>query len=209
MYNNERIIQRDLENHDEALDKMVKIYAGQYDELFEEAEKLLGRMPEISDYHDLYAWCLNRITYNLCQNIDLAAKGYSNTSYNKEMLRYKELKKNLDKTFIKFTGITINQKMLDKLDVMEKMLNEQKNGKEILPELESLKKLTEGKNPVLRRWSYGKYKCISLREFIEAYNKIALNITPALIRDYLISEKTGKQYSKETIEKNMALYNVR
>jgi len=120
-------MQKELENPEEAIDRMVKIHNGQYEGLFEEAEELLGRVPEISDYHDLYVWCLNRITYIVCQNIYLAEKGFIKTSYNKEMLRYKEKRNNLDKTFVKYTGRTINQKMLDKLDAMEKMSKKQKN----------------------------------------------------------------------------------
>ena len=80
--------------------------------------------------------------------------------------------------------------------------------KEPLPALKSLDSLTEGNDPVLRKWKEGKYKCGSLEKFIKAYIKIADNLTPALIRDYLISERTGKQYGDDTIEKSLYLHGL-
>jgi hypothetical protein len=74
------------------------------------------------------------------------------------------------------------------------------------PTLPPLEKLTEGKTPVLRKWTGGKYKCASLEEFIKAYIIIVDNLTPALIRDYLICEKTGKPYSNNSIEKGLSLH---
>jgi hypothetical protein len=79
---------------------------------------------------------------------------------------------------------------------------------ESLPVLDVLEKLTEGKTPILRKWNGGKYKCVSLEKFIKAYNQIVDNLTPALIRDYLISDRTGKAYSDHTIETYMKLYGV-
>jgi len=83
---------------------------------------------------------------------------------------------------------------------------EPNNVREPLPELEALNKLTEGKEPVLRKWEGGKYKCSSLERFIKAYIKIANNLTPALIRDYLISERFNKPYSKDSIETALKNY---
>ncbi|MCL1812976.1 MAG: hypothetical protein FWG29_05590 [Treponema sp.] len=117
MYNDKRIIEKDLSNPEEALDRMAKIYSGQYKELFETAGNLLERPPTTRDYYDLYVWCLNRITYILCQNIYLVGNGeFEHISYNKEMSKYKELRKNLDELFAKFIGIGERQdKKLEKV----------------------------------------------------------------------------------------------
>jgi hypothetical protein len=80
--------------------------------------------------------------------------------------------------------------------------------KEILPSLEPLEKLTQGDSPVLRKWTDGKYKCNSLEDFVKAYIKIADNLTPALIRDYLISERTENPYTNSTIETNIKLHGM-
>ncbi|GHV46155.1 hypothetical protein AGMMS49546_33640 [Spirochaetia bacterium] len=66
--------------------------------------------------------------------------------------------------------------------------------------------LTKGNDPVLRSWTGGKYKCNSLERFITAYIKIMDNLTANLITDYLISERTGKPYSHQTIETNMKIH---
>jgi hypothetical protein len=90
--------------------------------------------------------------------------------------------------------------------IIELLKNIQNRNTEPLPELESLNELTEDNDPVLRKWTNGKYKCTSLEEFVKRYIKIADNLTPALIRDYLISDKTGKQYSDNSIETAIKLY---
>jgi radical SAM superfamily enzyme len=92
--------------------------------------------------------------------------------------------------------------------IIELLTNIQNKNTEPLPELESLNELIEGNDPVLRKWTNGKYKCTSLEEFIKRYIKIADNLTPALIRDYLISDKTGKQYSDNSIETSLKLYGL-
>lgn len=74
---------------------------------------------------------------------------------------------------------------------------------EPLPLIPALEKLTEGKSPVLRKWTGGKYKCNSLERFIKAYQKIADDLTPDLIRDYLISSKKGTPYTHDTIEQRI------
>jgi len=77
---------------------------------------------------------------------------------------------------------------------------------EVPPRLETLEMLTKGNSPILRIWTCGKYKCSSLEEFVKAYIKIADNLTPALIRDYLISERTKKPYTDNSIEKALTLH---
>jgi hypothetical protein len=73
----------------------------------------------------------------------------------------------------------------------------------VLPELEEIANKNNG---ILRKWANGKYKCGSLRRFILSYLKKADNLTPTLIRDCLICERTGKPYSDKNIEKEMKLY---
>jgi hypothetical protein len=77
---------------------------------------------------------------------------------------------------------------------------------EDLPKNRFLQRLAEGNDPVLRDWHGGKYKCSSLEIFIKKYIKLADNLTPSLIRDYLISERTEKPYTPKTIETNLKLY---
>ncbi|MCL2792436.1 MAG: hypothetical protein FWD87_05025 [Spirochaetaceae bacterium] len=79
----------------------------------------------------------------------------------------------------------------------------QANNNESLPELNALNELTEGNNPILRKWIGGKYKCGSLPVFVKEYRKKAQNLTLALINDYLISEKTGKPYKRSVIVKDI------
>jgi len=88
---------------------------------------------------------------------------------------------------------------------LKEIMNEYK-AHEQHPELETINEFTKGNDPVLRKWTNGKYKCASLPKFITAYCKKADNLTPALIRDYLISERTGRPYSDDTIEKDIFLY---
>jgi len=75
-----------------------------------------------------------------------------------------------------------------------------------VPELQNLNKLTEGTSPVLRKWKGGKYKCCSLERFIKDYQKLSDYLTPALIRDYLISDRSGKPYTDSTIEQRIKEY---
>jgi hypothetical protein len=75
-----------------------------------------------------------------------------------------------------------------------------------LPTLPELEEIANKKNGILRKWVNGKYKCSSLPRFIVSYIKMADNLTPALIRDYLICERTGKPYSDKNIEKEMKVY---
>ena len=196
------IIEKEGRSHEEDLDRMSKIYSGHFIEIFKEAEKVSEGKASVSDYHNLYVWCLTRLIYIIAQNIELSAKGVlEHTSYNKEMSSYKELKKRLDETFNEFAGKieSTDKKMNEYLYKLERMISNN-NRQELLPELEVLNKLTEGKAPVLRKWEGGKYKCSSLERFTIAYIKIADNLTPALIRDYLISERFNKPYSKDSIE---------
>ena len=110
----------------------------------------------------------------------------------------------VDKLLFQFSA---HEKKLEEIRLLlvetREAMDEIKNTPPTLPPLE---KLTEGKTPVLRKWTYGKYKCASLEEFIKAYIIIVDNLTPALIRDYLICEKTGKPYSDNSIEKGLSLY---
>jgi hypothetical protein len=86
----------------------------------------------------------------------------------------------------------------------EKPKQKEENAPPLLLELEEI---AEDKSlGILRRWENGKYKCSSLSRFILQYIKRADNLTPALIRDYLISERTGKPYSNKNIAKEMKLY---
>jgi hypothetical protein len=71
-----------------------------------------------------------------------------------------------------------------------------------LPKNDNLEKLTQGNNPPLRKWNNGKYKCNSLERFIKAYIKIADNLTPDLIRDFLVKEN-GTPYTNKTIEQSI------
>lgn len=108
------------EAQEETLRRMSKIYSGQYRDIFEEIKKLNAN---VIDYHNLYAHCLQKITYILAQNIDCATKGiFEHTSYNKEIFRWKELKKKLDETFNEFTSkIEIPQEIVSKfIQTLEK-----------------------------------------------------------------------------------------
>jgi hypothetical protein len=95
------------------------------------------------------------------------------------------------------------ERMERKIDEIHKKITSEK---EPLPKLDTLDKLTEGKSPILRRWTDGKYKCSSLEEFVKAYIIIADNLTSALIRDYLISERTKNPYTDNSIEKALTLH---
>jgi hypothetical protein len=89
----------------------------------------------------------------------------------------------------------------------EVLLEEGKNtAPDEVPELQNLNKLTEGTSPVLRKWKGGKYKCCSLERFIKEYQKLSDYLTPALIRDYLISDRNGKPYTDSTIEQRIKEY---
>jgi hypothetical protein len=77
---------------------------------------------------------------------------------------------------------------------------------EILPLNNNLEELTKGKTPVLRTWENGKYSCPTLPAFINAYIKIADDLTHTMIRDYLIYEKSKKPFTDKTIEQQMKLY---
>jgi hypothetical protein len=74
----------------------------------------------------------------------------------------------------------------------------------LLPELEEI--AGDSSLGILRRWTKGRYKCSSLERFIKKYIQRADNLTPALICDYLISERTGKSYSKKNMEKEIKLH---
>ena len=202
MSNNEKLV---------TIEFTSRVYSGQYRELFEEAATVLGDKATVFDYHLLYGWCLNFITFDLCANIGFLEKvGIERTSsYNKEISRYKKLRRELDAVFYEF-AIKIenpNYEILERLEKkLDKITADQNNDLKQLPELESLNELTKGKVPILRKWQNGKYKCASLPKFIKAYIKKMDNLTPALIRDYLISDRTGKPYSKDTIEKDLTLH---
>jgi hypothetical protein len=70
------------------------------------------------------------------------------------------------------------------------------------PHNEHIDSLAHTSSAVLRPWGNGKYKCPSLPKFIRAYCRIADNLTPDLIRDYLAQEN-GKPYSDKTIYQRM------
>jgi hypothetical protein len=89
---------------------------------------------------------------------------------------------------------------------IDKALKKITSERESPPMLGTLEELTKGNSPVLRRWTGGKYKCASLEVFIISYTKITDNLTPALIRDYILCEKTGKPYSDNSIETCMKHY---
>ena len=116
-----------------------RVYSGQYRELFEEAETVLGDKATVFDYHQLYRRCLNYITWNLCENIEMSAKGNSeHTSYNKEVSRYKKLRNELDAVFYEF-AIKIespNTKILKRLEKkFDKLIAEQNNNHELTPKI--------------------------------------------------------------------------
>lgn len=92
-------------------------------------------------------------------------------------------------------------------EMLEEILLEEKDtAPDEVPELQNLNKLTEGTSPVLRKWTGGKYKCCSLERFIKEYQKLSDYLTPALIRDYLISDRNGKPYTDSTIEQRIKEY---
>ncbi|MDR1904308.1 MAG: hypothetical protein LBQ88_18740, partial [Treponema sp.] len=76
----------------------------------------------------------------------------------------------------------------------------------ILPSNNNLEELTKGKTPVLRTWKNGKYICPNLPAFITAYIKTVDDLTHAMIRDYLICEKTKKPFTNKTINQQMKIY---
>jgi len=218
------------------MDSLDKIYKGHFIELFREVETILGREPKVYDYHKLYRWCLEQLFDCLCGSFFLnpygedfakiqreqrGGKVYFNQDgghyyeidgnkqplSDKEFLHFKKIKKELDATFDLFAEKieSPNDKLNEILQILDKHINDP-NIYDLLPELDGLNKLTEGNVPILRKWRGGKFKCASLQLFIKAYIKISDNLTPALIRDYIISEKTGKPYSKNTIDKFLNLY---
>jgi len=88
---------------------------------------------------------------------------------------------------------------IEKLRLQEKN-NEKSTNSSVLPKNPFLEQLTTEKyGNVLRPWYNGKYKCSSLKKFIYKYTDIADNLTPDLIRDYLISARTGKPYKDDSI----------
>lgn len=89
---------------------------------------------------------------------------------------------------------------------LEALFEKENTAPDEVPELQNLNKLTEGTSPVLRKWTRGKYKCCSLERFIKEYQKLSDYLTPALIRDYLISDRNGKPYTDSTIEQRIKEY---
>jgi len=83
---------------------------------------------------------------------------------------------------------------------IEKLKIQENAEKAPLPENPILVKLAQSKNAVITKWKYGKYKCRSLPTFVFEYGKHANNISPSLIREYLISENTGKPFANRTID---------
>jgi hypothetical protein len=99
------------------------------------------------------------------------------------------------------------ERIADAVEQINNKIPEKNTSEEPPPLLETLERLTKGGDaPVLRKWTNGKYKCNSLVKFIKAYNHIAETVTPALIRDYLVSERTGNPYTDNTIETTIKLY---
>ena len=228
------VYQKEIRIPNKVIDAWKKINAGQFTELFKEADGVLGKEPKVYDYHNLYKWCLEWLINGLqaefffnphgdelpmqSGKIDMLPDGSSTYVYDgdepgkrplsdKSFLYFIKRKKELDAAFDVFARKIESPN--DKLNKILEELNDIKknnNRQELLPELEVLNKLTEGKEPALRKWNGGKYKCGSLETFIKAYIKIADNLTPALIRDYLISERKGKPFANSTIEKCLTLY---
>ena len=62
-----------------------------------------------------------------------------------------------------------------------------------------LDKLSHSKDAVITEWKYGKYKCRSLPDFVFEYGTLANNISPDLIRTYLVIESSGKPFAPRTI----------
>ena len=188
--------------------------------LFSNVEKMLKRSAKVSDYHILYKYCMAGVTASIIggyYSLEYGAES-DNELYDITLGSYYIGKKILDELFDEFTE-GIEKQSKDIKDICVKLasiesitsmnngiLNELRNEKEIIPELENLTKLTKGDTPELRKWKNGKYKCGSLSVFIKAYAKIADNLTLSLIQDYLISEKTGKQYTKSTIETELKIH---
>jgi hypothetical protein len=75
--------------------------------------------------------------------------------------------------------------------------------KSMLPPHPVLEEIEKSRESPIRKWNNGKFKCRSLPEFIMAYDRIKHDISPSLIRDYLV-KKDGKPYSDKNIEKEMA-----
>jgi len=68
-----------------------------------------------------------------------------------------------------------------------------------LPINEVLERLAIGNNPILRKWTNGKYKCKYLTDFIDEYAEaVGENPKKNLIIDYLIKEN-GEPFTKSTI----------
>ena len=195
-----------------------KVFKGDYKSAFECYETFLGRKPTVLDYHFLYQQCEAHLlmgdiffpySYLLDGRYDCTFDEMS--VFEDFVSKWIELDKIFNEYVSKIEPLTDMSVYIKNQNELNKLLcnqfNEMMKGKqEQLPELDSLNKLTEGNNPVLRKWIGGKYKCISLEKFIKAYIKISDNLTPALIQDYLISEKTKEPYRPESIEKGITLY---
>jgi len=77
-----------------------------------------------------------------------------------------------------------------------------------LPLNNVLEKLADQNNPVLRRWTGGKYKCKNMRQFINEYADIAReNPTKYLILDYLVREN-GNPFKESSIISNLNSFGV-
>ena len=94
---------------------------------------------------------------------------------------------------------------IQKLKKKEKTERASQSNNEV-PKNPVLERLANSNVPVIRIWEKGKYKCGSLKAFIKAYSKLADNMSPSLIRDYLISEKTGNPYPNKTVYEAIRLY---
>ena len=99
----------------------------------------------------------------------------------------------------------------EETDIEKQKNNEKKGdlftGDSVLPINPILEQLTKKENEnVLRPWYKGKYKCSSLKEFIKKYTDLADNLTPDLIRDYLISERHCEPYDDNHINNMIDLH---
>jgi hypothetical protein len=85
--------------------------------------------------------------------------------------------------------------------------SESHDEKSELPLHPVLEQIAATKTSPIRKWINGKFKCCSLPRLIKAYDKIKEDLTPSLIRDYLV-KNNGEPYSDKDIEKEMALNGI-
>ena len=81
--------------------------------------------------------------------------------------------------------------------------------KKELPNNDTLEKIADENEKLLRRWNDGQFKCSNLRQLINDFaERTGKNPTKKLIDDYLINEKSGKPFSPNTINVTLNSYGV-